>query len=62
MTVPIFLSFLAAVTAASSAVTSASSAVIAAPSAVIAAPSSLIDYSENGENWGENYPLCKYGE
>ena len=27
-----------------------------------ASGSDPIDYSENGENWGEHYPLCKYGK
>jgi hypothetical protein len=21
-----------------------------------------VDYSQNGKNWGENYPLCLYGQ
>ena len=29
---------------------------------VSAAGSALIDYKSNGANWGDTYPLCKYGE
>ena len=29
---------------------------------VNASGSDPIDYSESGRNWGEDYPLCKYGK
>jgi hypothetical protein len=27
-----------------------------------ASGSAPVDYTKNGANWGEEYPLCKYGK